>query len=171
MNKIFIAAMSVLVLSAGLPAAAEEASWLEIGGDYQFRYDILKATVHDYMQYTGSPANGFTTYPNPMGGTMNINTVGVKGYESKNDSLMTNRFGVHLKATATENVAVKAKLDMYKIWGSSDSSAVTSPFYSPEKSGVFDGNSTHVPEDNVMRLGWKKAFNRGSSIEPEGEYG
>lgn len=152
MKKLFFALAAVTLLASGA-SAAEEASWLELGGEYQFRYDSLKGTVHEYMQYTGSAANGSTTFPGPM----NIYSVGVPGYEVKNNSLMTNKFGLHMKAKATEDVAVKAKFDMYKVWGSSDSSAVTSPFFSPEKAGIFDGNSSHVPEDNALRVDYAYA--------------
>ena len=149
MKKVLAVAM-LLLMSAGIAAAAEEASWLEIGGDYQFRYDHLAGKIHDYMQYTGSAANGFVPGP----GGIRIFSTGVSGYDVKNDSLMTNRFGLHLKAKATEDVTVKARLDMYKIWGNE----TTDPnFYSPEKSGAFDGNSTHIPEDNTVRVDYAYA--------------
>ncbi|MDH4161489.1 MAG: DUF3373 domain-containing protein [Nitrospirota bacterium] len=157
MKKVLFVITAMALLTAGI-AVAEEASWLELGGEYQFRYDALKGTVHEYMQYTGGQS--FMTFPNPMGAgypDMNIYTMGVPGYEVKNNSLMTNKFGLHLKAKATEDVTVKAKFDMYKVWGSGDSSAVTSPFFSPEKSGVFDGNTSHVPEDNALRVDYAYA--------------
>src|SRR5512135_2402084 len=105
MNKFFLAAFATLFFTANF-AAADEPSWFEIGGDYRVRFDSLKGTVHDYYifqdvlaQQLGGPAATVT-----------------KGYDVKNDSLMTNRFGINLKANAMEDVTVKARLLMYKIW-------------------------------------------------------
>ena len=158
MKKIILALAAVALLASGA-SAAEEASWLELGGEYQFRYDSLKGTVHDYMQYTYDPAIGgpVATIPGPGGPMTNIYSTPVNGYDTKNSSLMTNKFGLHLKAKATEDVTVKAKFDMYKVWGNAESAAVTSPFYSPEKSGIFDGNTSHVPEDNALRVDYAYA--------------
>jgi hypothetical protein len=41
----FIVLVSLLLLPALVLA---EENWLEIGGDYRFRYDSLKGTVHEY---------------------------------------------------------------------------------------------------------------------------
>lgn len=160
MKKLLFALTAVLLVVSGA-SAAEEASWLELGGEYQFRYDSLKGKVHDYMQYTFDPRTGgpvAVTVPTsgPMAGA-NIYSIGIPGHDAKNDALMTNRFGLHLKAKATEDVTVKAKLDMYKIWGSADPTPITSPFFSPEKAGVFDGNSAHIPEDNTLRVDYAYA--------------
>ena len=125
-------------------------SWLEIGGDYRFRFDYLNGKVQNYMQYTGMPSTGYM--PMMPGALVNLYTAGQNGYTAKNESLYTNRFGLNLKAKATEDVTVKARLLMYKVFGSSDSSPVTSPFFSPEKSGIFDGNVSHVPQDSVLRI-------------------
>jgi hypothetical protein len=155
MKKALAMAMMVL-MTAGLAAAAEDTSWLEIGGDYQFRYDMLSGKVHDYMQYTFNSATGqpAATVAGPGGIFTRIYSMGVNGHDVSNDSLMTNKFDLHLKAKATEDVTVKAKLNMYKIWGNQ---TADSTFYSPDKSGVFDGNSGHVPEDNTVRVDYAYA--------------
>lgn len=130
---------------------AKKPSWLEIGGEYQFRIDSLKGEVHDYMQY--NPNAQYGPLPSPMPGVNMYTFSGpVDGYTTKNDSIMLNRFGLNIKARATEDITVKAKLDMYKTFGGNDTSSISNPFYSPEKSGVFDGNVSHIPEDNTLRV-------------------
>lgn len=140
---------------------AKKPSWLEIGGDYRFRLDSLKGSVHDYMQY--DPTTQYGPLPSPIPG-VNMFTYSrpTSGYDPKNDTLMTNRFGLNLRARATEDITVKARLLMYKVFGGSDSSAVTDQFFSPEKSGVFDGNVGHIPQDNVLRV--DQAFATWSNI-------
>ncbi|PKL51696.1 MAG: DUF3373 domain-containing protein [Nitrospira bacterium HGW-Nitrospira-1] len=141
---------------------AKKPSAIEIGGDYQFRLDSLKGNVPGYMQYTGAPSTGYM--PMMPGMLMNLYTAGQPHFTAKNDTIMLNRFGLNLKARATEDVTVKARLLMYKTFGGSDSSAVTSTFFSPEKSGVFDGNVSHIPQDNTLRVDqafatWSNVFN------------
>ena len=119
-------------------------SWLEIGGDYRFRLDSLKGKVHDYMRYDSTAALPFPG--------MLIHTASQPGYNAKNDSLMLNRFGLNLQAKATEDIQVKARLLMYKVFGHDTSGPVTSPFFGPDRSGVFDGNVSHVPQDNTLRV-------------------
>ena len=45
MKKVLLVVLSLLLLTAGMAAAADDASWLTIGGDYRFRYDMLKGTI------------------------------------------------------------------------------------------------------------------------------
>ncbi|MBI5847878.1 MAG: DUF3373 family protein [Nitrospirae bacterium] len=140
---------------------AKKPSWLEIGGDYRFRLDSLKGDVHDYMQY--DPTTQYGPLPSPIPGVaMYTYSRPVSSYEPKNDTLMTNRFGLNLRARATEDITVKARLLMYKTFGGSDSSAVSDQFFSPEKSGVFDGNVSHIPQDSVLRV--DQAFATWSNI-------
>ena len=40
MKKVLLLTLSLLLLTAGMAAAAED--WLTIGGDYRFRYDVLQ---------------------------------------------------------------------------------------------------------------------------------
>ena len=99
MKKVFLLVLSMIFLTAGM-AAADETSWLQIGGDYRFRFDSLKGSVQDYMQT--DPAN--PSKPTPQ-----------QGYPVKNGSLLLNRFGLNLRADALEDVTVKARLVMYKV--------------------------------------------------------
>ncbi|MBZ0155873.1 MAG: DUF3373 domain-containing protein [Alphaproteobacteria bacterium] len=123
--------------------AAAEPSWLEIGGDYRFRFDSLSGKVHDYVQYTGTSGismGGFTFFAS-----------GVNGFDVKNDTILLNRFGLNLKAKATEDIQVKARLVMYKIFGRESADPVIDSFFA-DKSGIFDGNIGHVPQDNTLRV-------------------
>ncbi len=147
MKKLLLAALSVCLLTAGFAEAADETSWLEIGGDYQFRFDSLKGTVHDYYNFQdvlaaqlGGPAPSIT-----------------KGFDVKNDSLMTNRFGLNLRANALEDVTVKARLIMYKVWGHETSTPVNGAFFADRASGSNDGTVGHIPQDNTLRVDYAYA--------------
>lgn len=124
----FIVLLSLLLLP--VLALAEE-NWLEIGGDYRFRYDSLKGTVHEYYQ----------VIPSGMGGGV----MAFPEYDVKNSSLLTNRFGLNLKAKALEDVTVKARLLMYKVWGHETEGPVQGMFFADRAMGVFDGSIGHVP--------------------------
>lgn len=104
--------------------------WLELGGDYRFRVDSLRGEVapHNLM---GTGAN--------------------EGFVAKNDSLMTHRFGLNLKAKATKDVTVTARLLMYKTSGSQDDDATTSAFFA-DRVGVFDGTVGHIPTDSKLAV-------------------
>lgn len=117
---------------------AEEAagpSWLEIGGDYRFRMDNLKGKTHD----------------------ANVQGTGVSGRYLTNDTLLTNRFGLNFKADATEDIEVKARLLMYKLWGMDRADSVTnsgngSNGFFADKNSIFDANIGHTPQDNTLRV-------------------
>ncbi len=109
-----------------------EENWLEIGGDYRFRYDSLKGTVHEYWQ----------VIPSSFGGGVML----MQEYDVKNDSLLTNRFGLNLRAKALEDVTVKARFLMYKVWGHETEGPVQGQFFADRAMGVFDGSIGHVPE-------------------------
>jgi Protein of unknown function (DUF3373) len=116
---------------------AAKSSAIQLSGDYRFRYDYLSGKVGDYFAF--NPANPFSpTF--------------VKGFTAKNSSLMTNRLGINLRVQATEDVSIKARLVMYKVWGHSTAGPVTgaNAFFA-DKQSVFDGNVSHVPEDSVIR--------------------
>jgi hypothetical protein len=118
---------------------APEKSWLEIGGDYRARLDVLSGKTHDAFVIT------------------NFNPVAVSplsGRDVKNDSLLLNRFGLNLKAKATEDIQVKARLLMYKVWGHESSEPVAGPgsAFFADKFFLFDGNLGHVPSDNILRV-------------------
>jgi len=76
----------------------------------------------------------------------------VPSYDVDSDTLMTNRFRLNMHVKATENLDFKARLAMYKTWGSVSNPAATpgSPF--TLDSFQMDGNSTRQPVDNVVRV-------------------
>lgn len=186
---------------------AEEAtgpSWLEIGGDYRFRFDNLQGTVQgNSLSYSYNPAtpaasktSSYTMsqlfqlggqYPNlftllgptmaPMLQQLGLNpatatppqiyqAVAAAGmlnapsgfgsytsavandYKLKDNSLMTNRFGLNLKAKATEDVQVKARLLMYKAFGNDFVDTNNVAF--ADKFVAMDGNAGHLPKDNAL---------------------
>jgi hypothetical protein len=151
MKRVLLMVLSLLLLSEGIAAAADEASWLTIGGDYRFRYDYLKGSVHEYRQadLTGNP-------PNQLG-------FPIPGFNVENNSLMLNRFGLNLKADAMEDVTVKARLLMYKVWGHETAtpiqgtSAAPAGFFGDRAMGVNDGTIGHVPSDNALRVDYAYA--------------
>lgn len=134
MKKALLTAISMLLLTAGAAAAADDTSWLQIGGDYRFRYDNLKGTVHDYVQYDGGVGT-----PTP-------------GYDVTNTSLLLNRFGLNLRADAMEDVVVKARFIMYKVWGQETSNSALGNFFADRFGGTNDGTTGHVPQDNTLRV-------------------
>lgn len=116
---------------------AEEAagpSWLKVGGDYRFRMDNLRGKTHD----------------------ANVQGTPVSGRDIANDSLLANRFGLNFNAKATEDITVKARLLMYKLWGIDradpiTNAAATNAFFA-DRNGIFDANIGHVPQDNTLRV-------------------
>ncbi|RII27629.1 MAG: DUF3373 domain-containing protein [Geobacter sp.] len=113
--------------------------WLTIGGDYRFRVDSLKGHTASSTVFNGFDATG-----NPQFVTQNGTTV-------KNDALMTNRFGLNLKAKATKDVTVTARLLMYKTSGSQTDTATNAGFFA-DRSYVMDGSIGHVPSDSALRV-------------------
>jgi Protein of unknown function (DUF3373) len=112
--------------------------WLSIGGDYRFRVDSLTGNVPNYYQF-GVNNSGMPT------------PTAVSGFRTYNDTLYTNRFGLNLKAKATENVSVKARLLMYKVSGAQNDSAVTGPYFG-DRGGIFDGTLGHIPSDGQLTV-------------------
>jgi hypothetical protein len=145
MKKVLLAVVSTLLLTAGIAAAADDASWLEIGGDYQFRYDNLKGKVHEYYDFQD-------VLPWQLGGMTTPPPATVKGYDVKNDAIMTNRFGLNIKAKAVEDVTVKARLIMYKIWGHETSNPIDGLYFADRFMGSNDGTVGHIPQDNTLRV-------------------
>jgi hypothetical protein len=88
---------------------------------------------------------------------MYLYTQAAKGQKIDNNSMYSNRFAINVKAQATEDVVVKARLITYKVYGAADSGPVTDTFFSPDKSGIFDGNSGHTAEDNTIRADYAYA--------------
>ncbi len=145
MNKILFSAILAILISGSFVSAADDSPWLEIGGDYQFRFDSLTGTVHEYYSFQD-------VLPWQLGGMSTPPPTTVKSYDVKNDSLMTNRFGLNLKASALEDVSVKARLIMYKIWGHEASAPANGSFFSDRATGANDGTVGHIPEDNTLRV-------------------
>lgn len=159
--------------------------WLTIGGDYRFRVDNLKGEVAPY-------ADGMTVFGNasalvqamqsgaipPMGqqalfgaamvggtyGPLKLSSAMQNPYDVSNDSLYTNRFGLNLKAKATDDVTVTARLLMYKVAGAQDDRALQSgnTAYSFDRAGLFDGTIGHVPGDS--RLAVDRAYATWNNI-------
>lgn len=155
MKKLFLVFLSIFLLTAGQSAEAEETPWLELGGDYQFRFDSLKGTVHEHYRFSD-------VLPWQLGGMTTPPPATAQGYEVKNDSLMTNRFGLNLKANAMENVTVKGRLIMYKTWGHETSGPSDGSYFSDRATGPNDGTVGHVPQDNTLRVDY--AYATWSSI-------
>jgi len=142
----------MLLLMTGM-AFAEDGG-LQIEGDYQFKADMLKGNVHDYMQYdptyyySGGLAGGYQPYG---AGTPVFFVNPTSAYTVKNDAFMTNKFGLNLKATPLEDLSVKARLVMYKVWGHQTTTPGDGWFFADRAMGVNDGTASHVPQDSVMR--------------------
>jgi hypothetical protein len=109
--------------------------WLTIGGSYRFRLDSLSGDVPDYFQFLGP------TTPPAL----------TPGFEPKNDTLMTNRFALDLKAKATRNVSITTRLLMYKTSGNATADATNAGFFA-DRSFILDGSIGHVPSDNTLRV-------------------
>lgn len=77
---------------------------------------------------------------------------GVPAYEPKNNTIYTNKFSIDLKAQATKDVTVNARLGMYKVFGSQNDDAVTSNAYFADRTGVFDGTLGHIPSDSKLNV-------------------
>ncbi len=113
-------------------AAEKKASNLEISGDYRFRFDRMAGSAPSYYQVTGATTASL-----------------MPAQDYRNNSLLTNRFGLNVKAKATEDFTVKARLLMYKGWG--EETYTASPFFS-DKFYSFDGNVGHIPKDDILRI-------------------
>ncbi|MBI4687594.1 MAG: DUF3373 domain-containing protein [Nitrospirae bacterium] len=133
-------------------------SWLEIGADYRFRIDSLKGKVHDHYLLFPSAALGMTysgtSLPVFVGGTPNNM---VPAHDVKNDALLLNRFALNLKANPLEDISVKARLLMYKVWGHETMTPVQGSFSADRAMGPFDGTMGHVPQDNTLRVDYAYA--------------
>jgi hypothetical protein len=79
----------------------------------------------------------------------------------KNTAELFNRFGLNLHAQATEDIAVHARLLMYKVWGENEPDQNQ---YFADKFIAMDGNIGHIPSDNTLRVDqafatWSNIFN------------
>lgn len=124
--------------------SAGHLSWLDIGGDYRGRFDYLRGKTHDALLFNPD------FDPKSPPSTANPPLIPYTGETIKNEALLTNRLGLNLRAAATEDVNVKVRLLMYKVWGHSTEGPVIG-FFS-DRAGVFDGTTGHVPQDNILRV-------------------
>lgn len=68
----------------------------------------------------------------------------------ENDLLYTNRLRLNMNANASENLAFKGRLAMYKIWGMETSTTTAVPF--GMNGFVWDPNISRRPHDNTLRV-------------------
>jgi Protein of unknown function (DUF3373) len=80
------------------------------------------------------------------------NATGASGLEYDNDSLWTNRFRLNMRVKATENVEFKARLAMYKAWGTPTTVRGAGQNGNGQVFPMWDGNSTRNPSDNALRV-------------------
>ncbi|MDA3971143.1 MAG: DUF3373 family protein [Desulfobulbaceae bacterium] len=78
--------------------------------------------------------------------------------ELTNDTIFTNRFRLNMRVKATENVEFKARLAMYKVWGTGNAPDNLSVLGFP----AFDGTSTRTPSDSTLRV--DRAFMNWNNI-------
>jgi len=130
--------------------------WLQISGDYRFRMDSLHGKTAPYMD---GAAYYFVLNSAMMGGADFATADGMArtmapqytSFKPKNETLYTNRFGLDLKAKATQDVTVNVKLGMYKSFGSQTDTATTQTYFA-DRMGVMDGTVGHVPSDSKLNV-------------------
>jgi hypothetical protein len=90
---------------------------------------------------------------NPLAGALPLLAPAgaVGAFAPKNETLYTNKFSLGLTAKATQDVTVHAKLDMYKVFGSQNDTAVTGNYFA-DRVGVFDGTLGHIPSDGMLNV-------------------
>lgn len=96
---------------------------------------------------------------NPMNGGLVQGLGGfaatIPAYKPENTSMYSNKFGLDLNAKATQDVSVTAHLQMYKVFGAQNESAVTNgasaPFFA-DRVGVFDGTLSRVPSTSYLNV-------------------
>lgn len=122
---------------------------LEISGDYRFRFDSLKGTSAPYIAFS----DGMMAMMQSMQTGKMVMPPIQPEQNYKNSSLLTNRLGLNFKAKATEDVNLKARLLMYKVWGHGTGEPANGEgAFFGDRFFAFDGNSGHIPEDNTMRV-------------------
>lgn len=133
MKRFLLYVPIILLLTAGMAAAADE-TLLEIGADYRFRMDKLQGTVPDHILLQAS------------------GPVAVQSFKVKNGSLLLDRLGLNLKANVAEDLTVKSRLIMYKVWGNQTMAPVQGEFFADRVVGPFDGIISHAPSDSQLRV-------------------
>lgn len=73
------------------------------------------------------------------------------GFKPTNDTIMTNRVGLNVKARATRNVTIHTRLLMYKTSGNNTDQATDAGFFA-DRAFLLDGTLGHVPSDSSLRV-------------------
>lgn len=139
-----LAAEQVPVAPVGKAAGAKpKPSPFSFSGDYRFRYDYLAGRVGDHFNLEDVLAS-------KLGGPAPQLQ---KGFNAENSSLLMNRLGLNFKVQATQDIALKTRFLMYKVWGHDTAGPVTggNGFFF-DRMNIFDGNVSHVPEDSILRV-------------------
>jgi hypothetical protein len=147
MKKVLLLVLAALLLITGLAWADET---FQIDGDYRFRFDQLKGTIHEYYDF--QQVLGWM-----LGGMVGPPPATVPSHDVQNNALMTNRFGLNIKATPVEDINVKARLIMYKVFGHQTSTPVNGSYFADRAIGVNDGTVGHIPQDSVIRADYAYA--------------
>ena len=79
------------------------------------------------------------------------------GQDYRNTTLLTNRFGLNLVAKPLESISVKARLAMYKVWGSDSANPVDQNMFFMDRAGTFDGEMGHVPSSDYVNVDYAYA--------------
>ena len=111
------------------------------------------APVADFMKNNLTAAQRLALF-----NTLGYSTTG-SAADHDNDTIWTTRLRLNLRAKATENVEVKARLAMYKAWGMQSNPVDQEynggngggPFMLSSMSGM-DGATTRQPSDNILRV-------------------
>jgi outer membrane murein-binding lipoprotein Lpp len=111
----------------------DEASRFKFSGDFRAR--------GDYYSASNVFAAGTPMRMNPATGSF-MDTA--KGDQS-NDTIMTNRLRLNMRAKATEDVEFKGRLAMYKAWGMQSTPTDLAGGFP-----IFDGNTTRTPNDSAL---------------------
>lgn len=80
------------------------------------------------------------------------NATGASGQDYSNDTVFSNRFRLNMRVKATENIEVKARLAMYKAWGTPTTVRGAGQNGNAQVFPMWDGNSTRNPSDNALRV-------------------
>ncbi|MDA8387242.1 MAG: DUF3373 family protein [Nitrospiraceae bacterium] len=152
MKKFFVFFLAVLLLlPATVFAEQKVASWLTIGGDYQARYDYLYGRSASYFNLADEAAffnNYFSTgTPDPS-----LAAAARASQRYKQDSLITNRFGLNFAAKPVRFVNFKARLSMYQVAGSNSENAVAQNMFFMDRAGTWGGVQGHVPASNYVNV-------------------
>ncbi len=146
------------------------ASRIQFSGDFRARGDYysadLSGTPADMNQWFSDAVMVRSVDPTDrnalMGDLLTQFAGGTMPMQSDdkltNDTLFTNRFRLNMRVKATENVEFKARLAMYKVWGTGNANSNLQMLGFPD----FDGTSTRTPSDNTLRV--DRAFMNWNNI-------